>query len=89
VAPLKETEKPVTQKNSADLPTSPESHDPMLEVVARIETKLDSFTTIAQNCFNQIMVERKERLESEKRLVLAQKKLARRISKLEVAVGIE
>jgi hypothetical protein len=61
----------------------------MLEVVARIEQKLDSFTTIAQNCFNQIMVERKERLETEKRLTRAQNKLARRISKLEVAVGIE
>jgi hypothetical protein len=67
--------------------TTPD-HD-MLQVVARIEKKLDSFTAIAQNCFNQILVERKARLDSEKRLVSAHKKLARRIAKLESAVGIE
>lgn len=79
----------MTSKRSEDVPTAPDNHDPMLEVVARIERKLDSFTTIAQNCFNQIMIERQERLESEKRFVLAQRKLARRISKLETAVGLE
>jgi hypothetical protein len=54
-----------------EVPTKPESADPLLPVISRIEGKLDKLTSMVQEFFNELEVTKKRVSDLDERVSIA------------------